>query len=509
MWYNYPNMKEKPIFEQQNDAVFRSESNLSTPLTTGQRKAIEYADRVASGEEVEDVLNGLDPKGFMYGEVLRLVKEREIRSFPRSELLALVPIQHLDMADVCADSEESADVFIEFMRSQRTIFADEKRRAEETERFDKMISGYRKYVKLKQDALKQKEVRAELGIDSPTATEQIQSSVLIEKGTLISETLDSEELHRITGAVDGLYFNGQHGQDAFAVEDGEDSLCVVVCDGVSSRKSSGVVSSQLAKKIASSGVTYKLTDIISSKKLGESLLDITSEIQQKKVSIEGGGSSTLTSVRIDKKAETIEWSSVGDSPIFVVDTDSEGNVSWEIVTENKTINDSNYTNNDIVEDLKDPETHAVSVKESREVRSVDDKNIKHGSIKYKPGRKVVVASDFITKMLLHDPKVCFSRGEMWKNSITDDAGRVLSDETKRAREEIWKQVSERNKTKYPEFWAVDKKTGQSYLNPAFLLNLDAVRARKLLDDWMNDNSVAGDDATIMVIDLDKHINNVK
>ena len=112
-------------------------------------------------------------------------------------------------------------------------------------------------------------------------------------------------------------------------------------------------------------------------------------------------------------------------------------------------------------------------------------------------------------MLLHDPKVCFSRGEMWKNSITDDAGRVLSDETKRAREEIWKQVSERNKTKYPEFWAVDKKTGQSYLNPAFLLNLDAVRARKLLDDWMNDNSVAGDDATIMVIDLDKHINNVK
>ncbi len=505
-------MKETAHISEEGIQTRGVESSAETgqPQSAGHAKALEYLSRINGGEEVEKVLEGLSPEGFMHKEVSRLLKEQEARSFPKSELLALVPAQYIDMADACANTEEGVEVFIDLMNSRRAVFVDEVARRESNERFDQMILDYRKYAKLKQAGKKVEQIKKDLNIkDAVNATEQAQDSIFVERGKLISEDLDPKELHRVTGAVDGLYFNGQHGQDAFAVEDGEDSLCVAVCDGVSSRKSSGAVSSKLAKKIVSSGATHKLSDIISSEKLGESLSDINSEIRQNSISIEGGGSSTLTSVRIDKKAQTIEWSSVGDSPIFVVDTDSEGKISWEIVTEDKMINNSNYTDKDIVEDLKNPETQSLSIKENGEVRSIDDKNIKHGSIEYKPGRKIVVASDFITKMLLHDPRLCFSRGEMWKNSTTDDSGRVLSDETKKAREEIWKQVGERNKNKYPEFWVVDKKTGQSYLNPAFLLSLDNVRARKLLEDWMADNGVASDDATIMVIELDKHINTVK
>jgi hypothetical protein len=120
------------------------------------------------------------------------------------------------------------------------------------------------------------------------------------------------------------------------------------------------------------------------------------------------GLCTLLATQFDRTDNSLAFSSVGDSPLVVIDTNPDGSSSFHIANdeiEGKTIDNINFTDADIAEDMRNPETYLVGIGKDGKVRLRDMPTMRTGKVEYKPGRKVVLASDFLTKMMLLSPQM--------------------------------------------------------------------------------------------------------
>ncbi|MES2622793.1 MAG: protein phosphatase 2C domain-containing protein [Patescibacteria group bacterium] len=456
------------------------------PLSGSDAKIEEYTRRYDAGEisVLEDM-----PRS-MREVVLTKIKNP-------SSLLEIIPIQDREFAAQCADiGEEGIEIFTEMNIPK--IYTDPEMNEWAQTRYKKMIEAVRNYSKrnkLRSDEnTRLRAVKEQLGTNP--AQEELTATTPIDSIDLPNK----EEVYTVTGEIEGVHYNKSHGQDAFSVNRNENITCVTVCDGISSRAGSGELSSRLAKQISADALTKTLSEIVDP----ESLRDILEDIKSVAGKLEGGAGSTLVSVRIDKNEKTIEWTSIGDSPLFVIDTDENGEVvSWEILTEDNSITNENYTDIQTLETLKDPATHCVGIKNDT-VNIPKTDRIKTGLIPYTPGRKIVVASDFITKVMLHSPEVTKARSEYWKHATNDDEGNPYSDKKKEMMHKVWNDVAERNEQNFKDLWTINPATNELMFNPLSMAGKSPEELRTLLDEWMRENSVTTDDVTIMTIDLDKY-----
>jgi hypothetical protein len=342
------------------------------------------------------------------------------------------------------------------------------------------------------------DVREELGLD------EVENKT--EAGNVSLSSIDyPEEIHdvqMVTGPVEGLHYNAAHGQDAYSVQEDGDVLSVTIGDGTSSRKGSGVVSAYLSDKIAKAALTRPLSEIYTPQELKKMLEEISGQVGL----INEGGKTTLLSARVDKNKQEIEWASVGDSPLLVVDTDDGGNVRWEMLNEGFVLTSENYYMPDIVDDLKVPLVEAVAIEVDGSVPDINLK-IKQGTIPYKRGRKVVLASDFLTKMMIHSPDVAFAARDHWETTTTPDknTGKPRTDAKRKTMAEAWDKLGTSNEARFKGVWIPNPVTGESMVDPTFFVGKKPEELKAFLDEWCEVNTNSSDDVTMFALDMDKYV----
>lgn len=261
-------------------------------------------------------------------------------------------------------------------------------------------------------------VRAELGIETPAVV-----SKSIEK-QLSSESLDQLTTHYFESAERGvsvLHTNKEHGQDAFSVDIEHGVFCV--SDGASSYGKSGPVSAEFSRALVAEAATGKsFAEIFNEQSVSKIAERVKTSSVFKDFNVDENphakgmnkeaGLATVLLTRINKDARAIEWVSVGDSPLMVVDKNPDGTYSFEIVNDNVhgvKISDKNFTNPEIAAALGTPETHLVGIGKDGTPRLNDLKHMQSGLIEYRPGRTVILASDFLTKMMALSPQMIEAR----------------------------------------------------------------------------------------------------
>lgn len=465
-------------------------------------KIREYADRIESGESKESIKEGLSPS-FIAGIDTELEKrkikseninENEQDSNIENGLWRELSHQDIVFARSCAEmGDEGLDVLKEILGGP--IYIDEEKNIASKKRLDTILKDAKEYFRRKRSKLKD-------GDDYIIAQERLNIRKELEfVGQVNSvDLIDPNETYHISGDVEGVFCNASHGQDAFSITKNHETLCVTVCDGVSSHKGSGIVSSQLAQRISEESLLKDQKDVCNPDNLSLILKDISDEVGN----VKDGGFTTLVTARIDLQNRSIEWTSIGDSPLLIVDTDDDGTISWEIVTEDSLINNTNYLDENNIAILSDQVTHCVGLKESDEASIPSQDKIKTGTVEYKKGRKLVLASDFLTKIMLFSPDVTRSQQKYWENITTQKDGIIPSDTKKRLMISAWHNITLKNEETFKKMWTKNSATGELMLNPLFILTLTSSEREEIFDMWKNKNVQTEDDITLMIIDLDTY-----
>lgn len=280
-----------------------------------------------------------------------------------------------------------------------------------------------------------------------------------------------------------LFDNREHGQDGFA----KAGNVYAICDGLSSGPRSGAVSKLFAWGLATNAHEYgSLTRLLKEKpEFVDDLLDhiASSDEYQDMTEAEDKGQTTFTAVEV--VGNTIEYAALGDSPLMVVDTDEAGNiVGYEIVTENN-ITSENYHTSENLETLQDPATYAVGIRNGK-TETGHFEHVRYGTIEHKKGRSVVLASDFLTKLMVTSQKVASKKAERAFTEGKQELGIA------------WQNFAEKNAREFQELWLPS-----GTLNPLFFKDLSASRLNDLMERWKKERIMAADDITAIALNLDK------
>jgi serine/threonine protein phosphatase PrpC len=306
-----------------------------------------------------------------------------------------------------------------------------------------------------------------------------------------SKELDPMRPHKIGKiskyGIEGIFLNEAHMQDAFSIQ----GDVVVVCDGVSQEPWSGVFSPILADKMAKGVQASGLSAV--SESLIQETIDESMRHPDVDASTRVGFMSTFIAAMIDKEQKVIRFASLGDSPLLVVDRNKDGTIArFEIANDEWVISNEDYVTLDNIGYLSSPLTDCIGIHEhdGDVVTNVD--KAKRGSIPYKEGRVVILATDFLTKMLLLSPEATS------KKRISPDDLELVAEYAKvRA---TFENISE-------DLWVENPATGKKMLNPLFFLGQSKAELAILLQRWKAVGSKrigrpGNDDATMIAIDMD-------
>lgn len=302
--------------------------------------------------------------------------------------------------------------------------------------------------------------------------------------SISSIDLDNALPHKIEDparGIEGFFLNTKHVQDAFAVC----GNAVVVCDGVSAFPQSGLYSAALAHDLAKEIEISGIHSAVSEGLLRETAQRTEKHLESSAVK-DKSFSTTFVAAQINKLPKTISYASLGDSPLFVVDRNEDGSVSeFEIVNFEWPIDNQTYAKKANIQYLQNPYTHAVGVSDDGEFRS----HLIHmvsGEIEYRPRRSVVLASDFLTKLLLLSPE-------------GTEALLPVLDSNHRFDLEVVQPVY----SKFGQLWLQNPATKKRTLNPLFFVGMGKGEWAVLMERWKNVSYFGKDDATMIAIDMDK------
>lgn len=321
------------------------------------------------------------------------------------------------------------------------------------------------------------------------------------EGAVNSKGLARSEAYTIKGPVEGFFYNNKSAQDAFAIAEDEKSICAVVCDGVGSLRGSEFLSQVFSERSALMGLHIPAKDLFTDTNVREALLG----------SEEAGlgdiheAATTTSIVQFDKINNNIHWASIGDSPILMIDTDENDQVTWwEILNNPYGPNSDNYTDPAIIEGFMDLKSYGLYAERGLPAPILPNR-IASGTVNYRLGRKVVVASDFIIKILMHDQRAAEIQLAFWKNpqNKEDPSGHLINDERRARYIKYWVAAVERNET--PQFDALCqiRADGIKQFNPLFFKGMSQPALHRLLADWTVLNATYSDDMTALLFDFDK------
>lgn len=357
---------------------------------------------------------------------------------------------------------------------------------------NKLSREYQKATKHHQDQEKISSISKELGKDILNESREKNPS------EFNSYELNNSEIHAYGNLEkDGLevmFLNNDHGQDAFAIY--EDTY--VVSDGASSYGKAGSMSSALSRSVAENVSNKSIEEVFSKESMSEIITSIKDKKEYKndqpvvshavREGNQEAGLATLLVVKLNKEEKTISYGSIGDSPLFVIDRNSEGEIiSFEILNEDKKITNENYFLPECTEDMKNPETHLIGLRGNGEMTLSSLNAKKTGTIEYKENRVVLLGSDALIKSLISSP-------EIWQNKV--ESGSPAAS--------LFKDAQERYEKNHPDLWIQNPSTGKKMFNPLFFTKLSKDELSLLLSGWKNDAYPCADDMTMIAIDLDKH-----
>ncbi len=319
---------------------------------------------------------------------------------------------------------------------------------------------------------------------------------------LKSSDLNQGLAHREKSLQRGLLVtsdNTEHGQDAFAIEGDSFALS----DGASSYGRSGVVSRLVSEELVTlSNKNMSFDDIFRESRMRKMLARVAQSPEFKNLgsseasnspSNKNAGLCTILLARLDKQNRRIEYASIGDSPLVVLDREADGTISFEIVNDDiqgKKINGQTFTDEDVLNDIRNPETHLIGIGKNGELRVEDLQVLRRGHVEYKSGRVVMLASDFLTKMMVVSPQMISKNTERARAAGKERVAAALEDIQKAtaSAQNIFAQNAFR-----PELFA-----DPSIPKPQYL---------QQLKDWKRipAHNAACDDMTLISIEMDKAI----
>lgn len=321
-----------------------------------------------------------------------------------------------------------------------------------------------------------------------------------------SRTIPDNELFRAgelnTSGIEIVQFNDDHGQDSFSFRSSSERDVLVVCDGAGSYEKSGFVSSKMSEEIANlaeKGIPLSeiferhMEEILKRISNSDEYMDYINEHPDRRQR-KGEGMATALAVNIDKEKREIDYASIGDSPLMIIDRDPDGKIiSFEIVNEGEEVNDTNCHGVDLTEELSNPSTYLIGIQGENSEVSTKYLKEKHkvGKIEFKKGRTLVLASDFLTKMLINSPLALRTKAE---------------DRKKNGRSEMivnaFNNLADDIENQFPEMW-YQKEDGSMQLDPLFFTKVSTERLSEILIGIRNANNMICDDATMVAVSLDK------
>lgn len=187
--------------------------------------------------------------------------------------------------------------------------------------------------------------------------------------------------------------------------------------------------------------------------------------------------STFIVTRESEDGGFIDFASVGDSPIIVLDKDEEGNVvGFQFANdacEGVPITNKNFHDKEVREHLDSPETHLVGIDDKGKTRVTMEPQI--GRIEKKKGREVIMASDALVKLMMNCPAALRAKAE---------TTRVPQAAT------LFRELAEKQHEKYASLWDAEG-------NVRFDMLTDTEGFGILIEEWRRDNDRYADDVTIV------------
>jgi hypothetical protein len=499
------------------------ESHQPNPLLE-HPKTTQYVNRISGGEDAGMVLEGLPESmqaavrerlGLNNPEASEAVVEKHPSNMDEEELQSFInetiPFQYRGLPAEALESVWAVDnvpYYLDDPNGERRQVEIQKRALALTA-LETFLPEARKctiHKRLAEVGRKAKiaDVRQEL-LEEP-APEVVSDN--LDRVTTSSE-LDELSTHRFESAEKGvsvLHTNKEHGQDAFAVDLEKGVACV--SDGASSYGKSGPISAEFSRSLVTDAASGKPFAEIFSENNMRSIADRvrtgsafknfnTDENPYAKGENREAGLATVLLTRANKESKTIEWASVGDSPLMVLDRNPDGSYSFEIVNDDvdgMKFTDKNFTDEKMAEGLGNPETHLVGIGRDGNPRLNDLKHIRQGSIEYKQGRVVVMASDFLTKMMALSPQMIDARIALARQNGKESLAKSLED--------IQANTASANNP-----------LAQKRFNPSLLFDgsLTEEELKRAVEGWkdIRANNQGIDDMTAICIKMDKMFAQVK
>lgn len=309
---------------------------------------------------------------------------------------------------------------------------------------------------------------------------------------LWSAELAPRELHRFgdlkTIGVEGVHLNAAHNQDAFAIK----GDVGVVCDGVSSLESSGVLSRLFSESLAQKLQTSSVKEALSMQSVRELMKSAASseEIEELK---NKAAQTTAVAYKIDREAKSIEFGVVGDSLLIVADRNPQtGELdSFKLLTNRYELSSTEYTDpeDDSVLRLRYASPDSIGLYESGAPTLEKLERARFGSVGYVPGRVVIAATDFYTKLLARCPEVLLAEAR---------GGAPLAKSVRTAQAMAIEEL-------FADMWTKNPKTEKKTLNPLFFVGKKPEDISETLSGLMQyevNKYTAVDDVTEIALDMD-------
>jgi len=477
----------------------------------GEQKINEYVDRIRNGESPESVMQGLSAvfrdaieKKLYAQEQVKQSEENE-QSFSKEEDTMIEEFKNIQ------DFESLKNAIFEFVPQKYQSFVDypeiledmwthkyyvdEEITNKEKNNRDYALSLVRilaektkKDVRHANDKEKIKELRNNL------IGENKNEHSKVEQDNITSINLENDILHGFENQKNGykaVFWNNDKHQDALSIKD----KTFVVADGAGSYEKSGVVSSLLSEKLAeTASKTNSFEDfqkLFNKENFASYLEEIkSSETYQKfkperKFKKEDEGLATFVVAKESSDGDFIEYASIGDSPLFVVDKNENGEVvGFQLVNDSfngQKINQNNFYTPEMHNYLNNPETELIGIRKDGTIELDHLSKIKFGKIAKKEGRSVLLASDSIIKMMLNSPHSLSQLANSKENPVVKDAFNKKARDEKDAYEILWDKNDD--------------------LNFDFFSNNE--RLLETLSSWKENNFMFADDLTLVIISAEK------
>ncbi|MBP6942714.1 MAG: protein phosphatase 2C domain-containing protein [Candidatus Buchananbacteria bacterium] len=312
---------------------------------------------------------------------------------------------------------------------------------------------------------------------------------------LLSGDLDNRECHRFIDrerGIEALFLNNKHEQDALAITE----QAIVVSDGMSSYGKSGAMSALLVERLAAQLETERPAQLLAVERMEQIITEIQNDprfqnaepIHVRDVNYQDDALATLIALKKNAEAKTIDYATIGDSPLCIFDYDPEGKlVEFQIINADLDITSANYTSSEVSDELNNPRTAGVGLEALGDLYHDGPDFIKAGQIVYQPGRVVVAATDFLTKIMAISPEASKATAE--RNPETRD---------------LYLQKAQRQLEEFSVLWTENPLTKELMVDPKFFEHLKRDELQELLEKWKLFNRRAADDMTLVLIDLDAY-----